>query len=411
MKKFTFPIIIILILSITQGYGQQAASTYFTHKSEQEVIDMLTNGGFKILNSLKSLPDTLIGETLLCNGYNVLGEKSTVNNMDLITFTGGNSFQTEFSGDFNKFLDCKTIRYVFDAENLITSCLVFVCNEGISIYVYSPQTDILPASFMVFLPNTTGGKSLQLFATFTLAGVKKNELLKKQNFKFGTGTTYADVKSSPAVVSEYDKISLIDLVIMVKKDNINGIKALFAARPGFLSTEHASDASYYVDRPLMQAVMQKKTEIIKLLIENGADVNEREQIPYGDAILYSVTYDKDRYFNIYECIPKDADYEKIFQLLVGKIKLDDALSSGVEFANIDLLNALKKFHAEFAAKNLSPYLDGAIYYGQIESVKWLMDNGADPFWKNKDNISMLDLGLKSKSKEIKAYFKEIKNKK
>jgi hypothetical protein len=421
MKLPRLPLIVFLLSIILDGYGQQAASTYFTKKSEQDVIRLLNDGGFKIKSTLKAVPDSLAWSTLVCNGYNILGDKKQFEATDLVSFNNIGLVNL-ISQNFDKFLKCTEIQYIFDAEMALSPCILFVCTEGISIFCYMPQSQFLPSSFRVFLPPTDGTKHLDLIASFTVSGIKypaNRTLLEKMSFKFGGSSSASAPARNSAISSNSSSSSssggssalhMADLTVMVKKNDIKGVEQVLSDRPDFFVKEHIYDAGYYIDLPLMNAVINKKSEMVKVLLQYGADPNDMELLPSGDIAMFP-GYDKTQNYRVYECIPIDADYEATLRMMVDKIDLEKAVQTATKNGNVRLLEGLKKSHPGFSSLNLSRYLDGAIYYEKIDVVKFLIANGADPNWKNNEGKSMMDMGLKSKSKEIKSYFKEIKSRK
>jgi len=421
MKLPRLHLIVFLLSIFLNGHGQQATSTYFAKKSEQDVIKLLNDGGFKIKSTLKAVPDSLVGSTLECNAYKILNEAQQFQATDLISFNS-RGIVNLISQNFDKFLKCTEIQYIFDAEMAIAPCILFVCTEGISIFCYMPKSEFLPASFRVFFPPTDGTKHLNLFASFSVCGIKnpaRSSLSEKMSFKFGsspatatparssTGSTYSSSSSSTGGSSA---LRMVDLTIMVKKNDLKGVEQLLNARPDFFVKEHINDATYYIDLPLMNAVIGKKSEMVKVLLQYGADPNDSEFLPSGDLAMFP-GYDKATGYRVYECIPIDADYETTLGMMVEKINIKEAIQTAARNGNARLLEGLKKSHPGFSSVNLSPYLDAAIYFEKIDIVKFLVANGADPNWKNYDGKSMMDLGLKSKSKEIKSYFKEMKSSK
>ncbi len=141
---------------------------------------------------------------------------------------------------------------------------------------------------------------------------------------------------------------------------------------------HSLLVDKYRNTQLFYAVYKGHLEIVKLLLEKGANVNAKDK--YGDTPLLRAT--KQRHLEIVKLLlDKGADVNE-------KDKYGDTpLLSAVEIDHLEIVKLLLEKGANVNAKNMNGYtpLMRATENGHLEMVKLLLDRGANVNEKNKNN--------------------------
>lgn len=144
--------------------------------------------------------------------------------------------------------------------------------------------------------------------------------------------------------------------------------------------------------PLIAACIGQQPEIVKMLLEAGADVNDIETISGSTALIYSV---------------RNPKIVKI--LLEGNASVNTTNKSGMTAllysahdGNLEVVNLLLQAGADVNiadVQGMTP-LALAVHFGPLSVVKRLVEAGADVNAKDKEGNTALKLAQKTGNEEI-----------
>jgi hypothetical protein len=150
-------------------------------------------------------------------------------------------------------------------------------------------------------------------------------------------------------------------------------------------------------------IINNDIDIIKLLIENGADILQRDERK-NDAIIYAALY---------------SNNANIIKLLVdygADINSKNIISAtpiivALENSNIEILKEIIKLNANINHQNNGGWtalMSVALSNKSIELAKILIDNGADISLKNKINKTALDIAKENNNIELINFLENFK---
>jgi hypothetical protein len=169
-----------------------------------------------------------------------------------------------------------------------------------------------------------------------------------------------------------------------------------------------------VDNPLLLAFRMGNYNIAELLMKSGADPDLLDKIPVRYKFLdtpelYNLLVTPLMYIaltpDFYDAA-KYTDLLKKYNADFKRITRDGtAFDQAFRMQNTAFLDLYIKT-ISFSAWDLNGYFDKAFSNNLPNSLKWLLDNGANPYDRDFLGNVIMDQGMQSDSKEIKAVLKE-----
>lgn len=154
--------------------------------------------------------------------------------------------------------------------------------------------------------------------------------------------------------------------------------------------------SYKVNKPLAYASAYGNLEIVKVLVEVGADING--QVAYGDVALIKAAEHGNREIIEY-LIRAGADVNKPNAFGVSPF-IGFCISEDIAIVKLALdyggqiNNSYLNQTNQGKGKNNFTALQAAAYYGKLEVVELFLARGGDPLVKSSDGENSLDLAKK-----------------
>lgn len=203
-------------------------------------------------------------------------------------------------------------------------------------------------------------------------------------------------------------IKINKFIDIIKKNDINKVKEAIKKVKDINETFSFNKPEFTIDHAtalIIAIINNVDIEIIKLLVEKGADVNyedENKNTPF----LYSTLYYKNPDILDF-LIKKGADPNH--KNILGA----NALMISLYNDEVKILNKVIELKADVNSQNRggwSGFMSIAIDKRPIEYAKILVENGADINLKNKSGDNALDIAIKFNNTEMVNYI-ELLNKK
>jgi ankyrin repeat protein len=221
-----------------------------------------------------------------------------------------------------------------------------------------------------------------------------------------------------------------NIIIDIQNNDLEGIKGKLEKNPDIINYrvgEHKATL-------LQQAVLYDKPDVVKLLIDSGADINlfdDRDSTPLIMAILENkndlanILIDRGANLNmkdIYGRTPLHFAAQKKNSFVLQKllenpeIKIESMdsvnvspLSYAATFGDIDCIRILLDNGANINSEDINSWtpLFYAVQYGKIDAVKLLIDRGANILKKNKFGNTLLHLACKRNNYDMVKFLLEI----
>lgn len=201
----------------------------------------------------------------------------------------------------------------------------------------------------------------------------------------------------------------------VENNDFERVKALagFGISPNFKYGNKIDDPEK-IDYPVLLAISGYKYNMAELMMLTGADPNNAESIRFHYNLVDELSIEHLRVTPLmYIAVnPGFQEMERYVDLL-AKNNADFKAASGdgsVFGLALGTENtAFMDLYAKYAPLDdfeKRMYMKKAIETKRAKSLEWLLNNGADPYYIDYDGLMIMDYGLKSDSKEVKAVLKE-----
>jgi len=181
---------------------------------------------------------------------------------------------------------------------------------------------------------------------------------------------------------------------LVKNGDTNGVKAMI--RDGF-DVNKIID-SFYKSTIIYNAIDANNLELVKFLVENGADLNIQSRHSYSTPLVYACRAKNKKIVEY--LINQNIDFSKQRNLLHEILVFDD----------LKLIDKCLSKNMNINDKNEkgNTPLVWAIYNGnKLETIKYLIKKGADTNILSADNKNILEIAKSNNKKEIYDYLKTI----
>ena len=227
---------------------------------------------------------------------------------------------------------------------------------------------------------------------------KRNETNKERSLteavaNFKTKRDFKKPKSlciCKLLINEFKFSKQFDTLHLIKYKNILGIS-------GFIIRDDSINETKIYDKALVVATLRGDLEILKNLVENGVDVNEK--ISFNKTALMLVA---DRLKFVKYLVENGADVN------AKDINNNTALIYSCINNRLEIVKYLVEHGADVNAKGQYDYtaLITASRIANLEMVKYLVENGANVNAKNKDDKTALVLASQNNLREIEKYLVE-----